>query len=52
MGPTAQTQTAQPASGGGTASACVEHDFQWHPLSDDFAVCSVCGEDWDGSGGD
>jgi hypothetical protein len=25
------------------ALAC-EHDFQWHPLSDDFGTCSKCGE--------
>ena len=25
-----------------TVATC-EHDFQWHPASDDFGVCSLCG---------
>jgi hypothetical protein len=24
-----------------------DHDFQWHPLSDDFGVCSICGAEAD-----
>lgn len=25
------------------ATETCEHEFQWHPASEDFGVCSICG---------
>jgi hypothetical protein len=22
-----------------------DHEFQWHPMSEDFGVCSICGHE-------
>jgi hypothetical protein len=33
-----------------SAETVCDHEFQWHPQSDDFGVCSICGAEANAEG--
>lgn len=37
--------TPGPESERGSLMPDHDHEFQWHPMSEDFGVCSICGHE-------